>query len=115
MLRCLVIGLVSAAAAAPAAMAGEGEGGGPVRERRCGDVAGPPNATQKVRATFTKCRAAKRIARRHFRRVSDGRCDLDERTCRVGRFTCRRRFFGNSGTRVRCTHGPQAVRFLYGV
>jgi hypothetical protein len=100
--------LLLLAAAAPAASG--------VRERRCGDVAGPPSAPQDVRAAGVSCRTAKRLARRHEARVDRGeRCDLRKPVCRLDGWRCRRTFFGNSGTRVRCSRGAARLRFFYGV
>src|SRR3954452_1949777 len=87
-------------------------------ERACGDIGtlSQPDAPQAVKALHTSCRNARRLARRHWHRVGDGeRCDLAKRSCTLGAFTCRRTFFGNSGTRVRCTAGNRRVRFFYGV
>ena len=96
------------AAAAPASSA--------LPERRCGDVAGPPSAPQGVVATGVSCATAKRLARRHAARTGRGeRCDLRKASCRLDGWRCRRTFFGNSGTRVRCARGAARVRFFYGV
>jgi hypothetical protein len=84
-------------------------------EHSCG-VAGPGlQAAQGVHATGVSCTAARRLARRHS--VRNGRndaCDLAKVSCRLDGYTCRRTFFGNSGTRVRCTQGAKRVRFFYG-
>jgi hypothetical protein len=85
-------------------------------ERRCGDVSTAPDTAQDVRATNVTCRSAISLARRHMRTSRAGRrCDLRKASCTLRGYTCRRRFFGNSGTRVRCTKGIATVRFFYGV
>jgi hypothetical protein len=96
---------LAAATAAPAAV-----------EVRCGDVHSdsvqPP---QDVRALGVSCRKAKRLARRHD--ASSGRydhCSLAKPSCTLDGWKCRRTFFGNSGTRVRCTMDQKRVRFFYG-
>jgi hypothetical protein len=62
------------------------------------------------------CRTARRLARRHYHRIGDGEsCDLRNASCTIGAWKCSRTFFGNSGTRVRCTRGAARVRFIYGV
>jgi hypothetical protein len=86
--------------------------------RHCGDIAtqSRPDAPQNVRALGTSCATARRLARRHYHRIGDGeRCDLSRASCTLGAWTCRRSFFGNSGTRVRCSRGADRVRFFYGV
>lgn len=96
------------AVAAPATMA--------ATERRCGDVSGGPSAPQDVRATGVSCRRARSLARSHDRQSGRGeRCDLAKTSCALEGFRCRRTFFGNSGTRVRCAEGAKLVRFFYGV
>ena len=87
-------------------------------ERQCGDIGtlSQPDAPQHVRALGTGCTTARRVARRHWHRIGDGeRCDLSKAKCTIGAWTCRRTFFGNSGTRVRCSRGADRVRFIYGV
>jgi hypothetical protein len=95
--------------------AGAARGDGFV-EKRCGDVSTAPDTAQDVRATNVTCRSAISLARRHMRTSRAGRrCDLRKASCTLRGYTCRRRFFGNSGTRVRCTKGIATVRFFYGV
>ena len=111
MIRPALLALALFALLAAAAPAASG-----LRERRCGDVAGPPSAPQGVRAAGVSCATAKRLARRHANRSGRGeRCDLRKASCRLGGWRCRRTFFGNSGTRVRCIRGAARVRFFYGV
>jgi hypothetical protein len=108
----LAAALVVAALAVPATATGQ------TPERRCGDLGGPAGSgpPQNVRARGVSCKTARRLARRHRRNVSSGEpCDLTNRSCKLGAWTCRRTFFGNSGTRVRCTRGADRVRFVYGV
>jgi hypothetical protein len=84
-------------------------------ERRCGDVPGAVDAPQDVRARGVSCRRARSLARRHSR--NSGRndtCALAKPSCRLDGWTCRRSFFGNSGTRVRCTRGEAVARWFYG-
>lgn len=84
-------------------------------ERRCGDVRGAVDAPQDVRALGVSCTTARRLAAHHTR--TSGRneqCALAKPSCRLDGWTCRRTFFGNSGTRVRCTKGDRRVRFFYG-
>ena len=75
--------------------------------RNCGSIGN--TAPQEVRADSTSCRSARSLARAH-----DRDCSLRPRTCKVSGYTCTRRFFGNSGTRVRCSRGDAVVRFFYG-
>ncbi len=85
-------------------------------EKRCGDLSNAPDSAQDIRALGVSCATARSIARRHHRRIDAGEaCDLRKASCVLSGFTCRRTFFGNSGTRVRCTSGPKRVRFFYGV
>jgi hypothetical protein len=85
-------------------------------ERRCGDVQGTADAPQGVHAIALSCRRARALARSHARRSGRGeRCDLAKPSCVLDGYRCRRTFFGNSGTRVRCTHEAERVRFFYGV
>jgi len=85
-------------------------------ERRCGDLSQAPDTAQDIRALGVTCTKARSLARSHHRQIGAGeRCDLRRSSCTLSGYTCRRTFFGNSGTRVRCTHGPKRVRFFYGV
>jgi hypothetical protein len=85
-------------------------------EKRCGDLNNAPDTAQDIRALGVSCSKARSIARTHRRTLHAGQaCDLKKPSCTVSGFTCRRTFFGNSGTRVRCTNGPKRVRFFYGV
>ena len=85
-------------------------------EKRCGDLSSAPDTAQDIRALGVSCATARSIARSHHRRLDRGeQCDLRKASCMLAGFTCRRTFFGNSGTRVRCTSGPKRVRFFYGV
>ena len=105
LLAALALGLALAASGASGAT-----------ERRCGDVPGAADAPQDVRAVAVSCRRARSLARSHARRSGRGeRCDLAKASCVLDGFRCRRTFFGNSGTRVRCTRDAQRVRFFYGV
>jgi hypothetical protein len=84
-------------------------------EHSCGAAGTDFLAAQGVYATGVSCTAARRLARRHSR--MNGRidvCALAKPSCRLDGYTCRRTFFGNSGTRVRCTKGAKRVRFFYG-
>jgi hypothetical protein len=84
-------------------------------ERHCGDVPGAVDAPQDVRAVAVSCRRARALARAHSNHNGRGeRCDLAKASCVLDGFRCRRTFFGNSGTRVRCTRDAQRVRFFYG-
>jgi hypothetical protein len=85
-------------------------------EMRRGDVSTAPDTAQNVRALNVSCRTAVSLARSHMRsRLAGQRCDLGKASCTLRGYTCRRTFFGNSGTRVRCTKGIHRVRFFYGV
>src|SRR3954466_1052307 len=85
-------------------------------EKRCGDLSNAPDTAQDIRALGVSCTTARAIARGHHRQLDAGeRCDLRKSSCTLSGYTCRRTFFGNSGTRVRCTNGPKRVRFFYGV
>jgi hypothetical protein len=85
-------------------------------EQRCGDVTNAPDTAQDVRALGVSCATARSIARTHFHSVQrDGKCNLANASCTIRGYTCRRTFFGNSGSRIRCTNGPKRVRFFYGV
>jgi hypothetical protein len=84
-------------------------------ERRCGDIITRPDAPQRIRAEGVGCRFALSLAARHYRSVERrGRCRLRRPSCRLSGYRCRRAFFGNSGTRVRCRRGERSVRFVYG-
>jgi hypothetical protein len=112
MLRAIVIATLLCAAVATSAQAAPAD-------KRCGDLAtfSHPDRPQRIRAHGLGCHAARTLARKHFNRIGLGeRCDLNNASCVIGRFTCARSFFGNSGTRVRCT-APDGdrVRFIYGV
>jgi hypothetical protein len=103
----VAVALLVAASAAPAASF-----------TKCGraNVNGYPDNPLRVKAEHTTCAEAKRVARKHYRRIGDGKsCNLKNASCVVLGFTCRRSFFGNSGTRVRCAKGEARVRFIYGV
>jgi hypothetical protein len=85
-------------------------------EKRCGDLNNAPDTAQDIRATHVTCAKAKQLARHHMRTRDQGqRCDLRKASCVLDGYTCRRTFFGNSGTRVRCASGMKLVRFFYGV
>jgi hypothetical protein len=85
-------------------------------EKHCGDLNNAPDTAQDIRALGVSCAKARSIARSHRRQVHAGeKCDLKKPSCTISGYTCRRTFFGNSGTRVRCTNGPKRVRFFYGV
>jgi hypothetical protein len=106
-LLALAIALVVAAPAEASTAGGE---------RRCGSILTRPDAPQRIRAEGVGCRFAVSLAARHYRSVErGGRCRLRRPSCRIGRYRCRRTFFGNSGTRVRCRRGERSVRFIYGV
>ena len=103
-----VLALLLAGATATAA--------GAAGERRCGDAGSAPDAPQDVRATGVSCSHARSLARAHSRQNLRGQhCDLAKASCRLQGYTCTRTFFGDSGTRVRCSDGPRRVRFFYGV
>src|SRR3954462_341791 len=106
-MRILVLAALLALAAATAAPA--------TTEKRCGDVPGAVDAPQDVRALHVTCRRARALAKKHS--LNSGRpdvCSLAAPKCVLDGWTCRRRFFGNSGTRVRCSKGIKRVRFFYG-
>ena len=87
-------------------------------ENRCGDIVNGDFADtpQDVRALGVSCRRARRLARQHYRSIGlRERCDLYKSVCVIDGWTCRRTFFGDSGTRVRCTSGERRVRWFYGV
>ena len=85
-------------------------------EKRCGDLNSAPDTAQDIRALGVSCANARSLARSHRRQLHAGeKCDLRKSSCTLSGYTCRRTFFGNSGTRVRCTNGPKRVRFFYGV
>jgi hypothetical protein len=85
-------------------------------ERLCGDLHGTADAPHDVRAIAASCRRARSLARSHARGSGRGeRCDLAKASCVLDGYRCRRTFFGSSGTRVRCTHDAEQVRFFYGV
>lgn len=108
----LVAVLATAAAAVPSAALPTAHA---ATERRCGDVPGAVDAPQDVRALRTSCAVARRLAAHHSRRSGRNEvCALAKPSCRLDGWTCRRTFFGNSGTRVRCTRGDRRVRFFYG-
>jgi hypothetical protein len=105
LIATLLLTLAAAAARADAAS-----------EKRCGDVSKAPDTAQDVRALNVSCRSALSLARSHMKSVHAGQhCDLRKKSCTLRGYTCRRPFFGNSGTRVRCTKGTHRVRFFYGV
>ncbi|MEA2144404.1 MAG: hypothetical protein QOI64_2834 [Solirubrobacteraceae bacterium] len=84
-------------------------------EHSCGAAGTGFDAPQGVYAGGVSCVSARRLARRHSRMNgrNDG-CDLAKASCRLDGYVCRRTFFGNSGTRVRCTKAAKRVRFFYG-
>src|SRR3954468_2082699 len=61
-----------------------------------------------VKARGVNCFTAKLLAGRHM-----DTCDLDRAKCQIDFWTCKRSFFGNSGTRVRCAYGARRVKFIY--
>ena len=84
-------------------------------EKRCGDLNSAPDTAQDIRALGVSCTKARSIARSHHRQIAAGeRCDLRKSSCTLSGYTCRRTFFGNSGTRVTCRYGKRAVKFAYG-
>ena len=84
-------------------------------EHSCGVAGTRFQTAQGVHATGVSCTAARRLARRHsMRNGRNDTCDLAKPSCRLDGYTCRRTFFGNSGTRVRCAKGAKRVRFFYG-
>jgi hypothetical protein len=104
----LLAAFVLLAVAAPAASAAP--------ERRCGDLPGAADAPQDIRAAGVSCRRARSLARSHARHSGRGeRCDLAKASCVLDGYRCHRTFFGNAGTRVRCTKGAKRVRFFFGV
>jgi hypothetical protein len=79
--------------------------------KSCGDVA----ATQEIRAFALNCSSARALAERHSdTSIPGGACDLSRNRCRIDAFVCKRKFFGNSGTKIRCSFGKRQVRFFYG-
>jgi hypothetical protein len=106
MIRAAIIALAALALAVPSAHA----------ETKCGEATNAPDTAQDIRATHVTCTKAKQLARHHMRTRDRGqRCDLRKASCVLDGYTCRRTFFGNSGTRVRCASGMRLVRFFYGV
>ena len=91
-------------------------GGAPAAaERTCGDVPGAVDAPQDVRALGVSCATAKKLAKWHSTHSGrNERCSLAKKACTHDGWRCTRTFFGNSGTRVRCTKGDARVRFFYG-
>jgi len=89
------------------AAVGAGAAQGAANVRHCGNIGltGPQN----IRAVHVKCKPA-----RHLARVHQSSCDLRNKVCYIGPYRCSRKFFGNSGTRVRCTDDRRVVRFFYG-
>jgi hypothetical protein len=84
-------------------------------EHSCGAAGTDFLAAQGVYATGVSCIAARGLARRHSRMYGrNDVCALDKPSCLVDVYPCRLSFFGNSGTRVRCTKGAKRVRFFYG-
>ncbi len=80
--------------------------------KSCGDIA----ATQQIRALKLNCYSARALAERHSdTSIPGGACDLSRSKCRIDAFVCKRTFFGNSGTRIKCAFGKRQVRFFYGV
>jgi hypothetical protein len=73
--------------------------------KKCGKA----GDAQNVQAKNIRCRFARTIARSHA-----SNCNLKKKTCYVGDYKCVRKFFGNSGTRVRCTSPPAVIKFFYG-
>jgi hypothetical protein len=104
-MRLLAVLFVLAAAAPSTAAA----------DTPCGDILTRPDAPQRIRADGVGCERARVLAVRHYRSVErGGRCRLKRPSCRLSGYRCRRTFFGNSGTRVRCARGERRVRFVYG-
>jgi hypothetical protein len=80
--------------------------------KSCGDI----GATQHVRAHGLTCFAARAVAERHSdTSIPGGACDLAKRKCHIDFFTCKRTFFGNSGTRITCSYDGRRVKFFYGM
>ena len=103
-LTAVVALLLVAVPAAPAAT-----------EKACDDVPGAVDAPQDVRALNVGCTAARRLAKWHSNHSGrNERCSLAKKACTHDGWRCTRTFFGNSGTRVRCTKGSARVRFFYG-
>ena len=63
-----------------------------------------------VKASGVNCFTAKLLALRHMET-----CNLEKAKCHIDFWTCKRTFFGNSGTRVRCAYEQRRVKFIYGV
>ncbi len=102
----LAAALLAALAFAPGASAAE---------TACGNAGAASNSPQDIHVTGVDCATGKRLARRHAARSgAKKKCDLRKASCSLDGWRCRRSFFGNSGTRVRCTQGPAVVRFFYG-
>lgn len=105
-MRVLLLTAVVTLAAAPAASASAPDHG-------CGGL--EPTGPQQIRAAHVSCAGARRVARAHDQEShAGGPCDLRRATCGVHGYTCSRSFFGDSGTRVRCTRGARVVGFVYG-
>jgi hypothetical protein len=105
-IRAAIIALAALALVVPAAHA----------ETKCGDATNTPDTAQDIRATHVTCAKAKALARHHMRTRDQGqRCDLRKASCVLDGYTCKRTFFGNSGTKVRCANNAKVVRFFYGV
>jgi hypothetical protein len=118
-MRCLpalslVVALIALAGVAPVAWTAPAASA--ATEHRCGAAdKGDLLGAQDVRAKGIGCTSARRLARHHSDTSGrDGDCSLAKSSCRLDGYTCRRSFFGNSGTRVRCSKGGKRVRFLYG-
>jgi hypothetical protein len=112
-----IAALLLAALALTVALSATATAGSAV-ETRCGDIVKKDvfDTPQDVRALGVSCKRAKKLARHHYR--VDGlheQCDLYRKTCKLDGFTCRHTFFGDSGTRVKCTSGNRRVRWFYGV
>ena len=84
-------------------------------EVRCGDAGTKTTSPQDVRVKGVDCASGKRLARRHANRTGKGeKCDLKKASCSLDGWSCRRAFFGNSGTKVSCKLSFGRVTWIYG-
>ncbi len=103
-----LLGLLAALSLASAASAGQDA-------VSCGDAGTKTTSPQDVTAKGVDCATAKRLARRHANRTAKGkRCDLRKASCSLDGWTCKRTFFGNSGTKVSCKLSFGRVTWVYG-
>ena len=88
---------------------------GAATEVKCGNAGTAASAPQDVRVTGVDCATGKRLARRHANRTGKKeKCDLRKASCTLDGWTCKRTFFGNSGTKVSCKLSFGRVTWIYG-